>query len=155
MNKKLLLAGTLAVAGFFALTAFNGKTLAQQKEEIAAAVTAQLESLRAEKAAACDARVATEANTRFDAWVAEMAAKPSAKPLKAVKKSAPAKGPQVDPLPTGTTPTPSTPEDKAKSRMQGETGTQNEEAAKSRMQGAPAVQEEEKAKGRMKSGGGN
>jgi hypothetical protein len=155
MNKKLLLAGAVAVAGFFALTAFNGKTLAQQKEEIAAAVTAQLESLRTEMAAECDARVATEANARFDAWMAEMAAKPAAKPMKgAVKKSVPS-GPNVDPLPAGTTPKPTTPEDKAKSRMQGESGTQNEEAAKSRMEGQPAVKEEEKAKGRMKSGGGN
>ena len=42
------MAGAVAVAGFFTLSSFDGKTLVQQKEEIAAAVTAKLETLRSE-----------------------------------------------------------------------------------------------------------
>lgn len=148
MNKKLLLAGAVAVAGFFALTAFNGKTLAQQKEEIAAAVTAQLESLRTEKAAECDARVATEANARFDAWMAEEAAKPSAKPAKGVvKKSVPAKGPQVDPLPA--TPPPPAKVDPKTSKMEG--GSKVEEK-QSKMEGEAPNTDKKKSK---MGGGGN
>lgn len=147
MNKKLLLAGAVAVAGFFALTAFNGKTLAQQKEEIAAAVTAQLESLRTEKAAECDARVAVEANARFDAWMAEMAAKPNAKPTKGVvKKSVPAKGPQVDPLPV--TPPPAKVDPKT-SKMEG--GSKVEEK-QSKIEGEAPNTDKKKSK---MGGGGN
>lgn len=99
MNKKLLLAGAVAVAGFFTLTAFDGKTLAQQKEEIASAVTAKLETLRSEKAAECDARVAAEVTTRVDAWKAEMAAAPAPAASKGGVKKGGSKGPKVDPLP--------------------------------------------------------
>ena len=155
LNKKLLLAGAVAVAGFFTLTAFDGKTLAQQKEEIAAAVTAKLEMLRTEKTAECDTRVQEEANVRIEAWKAEMAAAPAPAKGKSGAKKGGTSGPKVDPLPAGSKPPATTPEDKAKGRMQGETGTKSEEAAKSRMQGQPAAKEEEKAKGRMKSGGGN
>lgn len=148
----MLFAGALAVAGFIGLTAFDGKTLAQQKEEIAAAVTAKLETLRSEKAAECDTRVQTEATTRFEAWKAEQAAAPA--PAKGGTKKGGSKGPKVDPLPTGSKPAPgNTAEDKAKGRMGGQSGTKDEEAAKSRMQSAPVKKEEEnKAKGRM--GGG-
>ncbi len=146
MNKKLLLAGAVAVAGFFTLTAFDGKTLAQQKEEIAAAVTAQLETLRSEKTSECEARVSAEATTRMDAWMAEMAAAPA--PAKGGVKKGGSKGPKVDPLPAGGKPTPSTKTDeKVQSRLPG-----SSDPAK------PAdVKANEKVKSRLpaKSGGGN
>ena len=121
MNKKLLLAGAVAVAGFFTLTAFDGKTLVQQKEDIATAVTAKLETLRTEKTAECDARVQAEAAARVDAFKAEMAAAPEPMPAKGgVKKGGTKKGPKVEPLPTGTKPAPSTKADeKVNSRLPG------------------------------------
>jgi len=88
MNKKLILAGAAAVVGFFALTAFDGKTLEQQKAEIAQMVTAKLDAYRSELTANCDARVEAEAQTRYAAVVAAReeeaakAAKPGAKPTK-------------------------------------------------------------------------
>lgn len=145
MNKKLLLAGAVAVAGFFTLTAFDGKTLAQQKEEIASAVTAKLETLRSEKAAECDARVQTEAATRVDAWKAEMAAAPAPAPAKGVAKKGGSKGPKVDPLPT---PPPPVKTDPKSSKMEG--GTKTEEK-QSKMEGAPVTTDKKKAK----MGGGN
>lgn len=145
----MLLAGALAVAGFFTLTAFGGKTLAQQKEEIAAAVTAKLETLRTEKTAECDAKVKTEANARFETWKTEQAAMPEPAPApgkKPVKKGNTSK-PKVDPLPQGGKPAPSTKTDeKVQSRLPG-----NSEPAK------PAdVKANEKVKSRLpvKPGGG-
>lgn len=146
MNKKLLLAGAVAVAGFFTLTAFDGKTLAQQKEEIAAAVTAKLETLRTEKAAECDARVQTEATTRVEAWKAEMAAAPAPAPAKGGSKKGGAKGPKVDPLPV--TPPPPAKVDPKKDKMDG--GTKVEEK-KAKMEGqSPNV---DKKKAKMGGGG--
>ncbi len=148
LNKKLLLAGAVAVAGFFTLTAFDGKTLAQQKEEIAAAVTAKLEMLRTEKTAECDTRVQEEANVRIEAWKAEMAATPAPAPAKGksgVKKSG-TSGPKVDPLPV--TPPPPAKVDPKTSKMEG--GSKTEEK-QSKMEGAPANTDKKKAK----MGGGN
>ncbi|MFN0035350.1 MAG: hypothetical protein ACKVUS_09790 [Saprospiraceae bacterium] len=120
INKKLLLAGAVAVAGFFTLTAFDGKTLAQQKEEIAAAVTVQLEGLRAEKMAECDARVAAEAATQVEAWMAEMAAAPAPTPGKSSGKGKGSKPAKVEPLPAGTKPAPTTKTDeKVQNRLPG------------------------------------
>lgn len=142
MNKKLLLAGAVAVAGFFTLTAFDGKTLAQQKEEIAAAVTAKLETLRTEKTAECDARVQTEATTRVEAWKAEMAAAPAAPaPAKGGSKKGGAKGPKVDPLPV--TPPPPAKVDPKKDKMQGGT---NVEEKKAKMDGQSPNLEKKKSK---------
>ncbi|MBC7776472.1 MAG: hypothetical protein H7246_13645 [Phycisphaerae bacterium] len=143
MNKKLLLAGAVAVAGFFTLTAFDGKTLAQQKEEIAAAVTAKLEMLRTEKTAECDTRVQTEATTRIEAWKAEMAAAPA--PGKGGTKKGGSKGPKVDPLPV--TPPPAKVDPK-KDKMDG--GTKVEEK-NTKMEGGPTNTEKKK----KKMGGGN
>ncbi|MDO8365889.1 MAG: hypothetical protein Q7T20_03760 [Saprospiraceae bacterium] len=142
MNKKLLLAGALAVVGFFTLTAFDGKTAAQQKEEIAAAVTAKLDTLRTEKTAECDTRVQEEATMRIEAWKAEMAAAPVGKG--GVKKGG-AKGPKVDPLPV--TPPPAKVDPK-KDKMEG--GTKADEK-KSKMEGQPTTTEKKKSK----MGGGN
>ncbi|HAD14107.1 MAG TPA: hypothetical protein DCF33_16915 [Saprospirales bacterium] len=146
MNKKLFFAGVLAIAGFIGLTAFDGKTLAQQKEEIAAAVTAKLETLRSEKAAECDARVQTEATTRFETWKAEQAAAPAAPaPKKGAAKKGGSKGPKVDPLPA---PPPPAKTDPKSTKMEG--GSNTDEKAK-KMEGAPANTDKKKAK----MGGGN
>ena len=58
MNKNLLLAGAVAVAGFFTLTAFGGKTLEQQQAEVKMAIDAKIATLRSEKQTMCDTRVA-------------------------------------------------------------------------------------------------
>lgn len=154
MNKKLILAGAAAVVGFFALTAFDGKTLEQQKAEIAQMVTAKLDAYRSELTADCDARVEAEAQTRYAAVVAareEEAAKAATKPgAKPTKKGT--KGTTAKPLPPAKAPGKPA-EDAAKGRMQGESGKANEDAAKTRMQGQPAKQDEQKAKGRMQGGG--
>lgn len=153
MNKKLILAGAAAVVGFFALTAFDGKTLEQQKAEIAQMVTAKLDAYRSELTADCDARVEAEAQTRYAAVVAAReeeaakAAKPGAKPTKKGTKGTTAK-----PLPPAKAPGKPA-EDAAKGRMQGESGKANEDAAKTRMQGQPNKQDEQKAKSRMQGGG--
>lgn len=121
MNKKLLILGASAlIAGFFALTAFDGKTLAQQKAEIAQTVTMQLEELRAQKAQECTDKVNTEAQRRFDEIVAARAAeeanKKPGKPSKPGKKPGGNKGPSVDPLPQ---PAPAPSGDPIKDKMQG------------------------------------
>lgn len=153
MNKNLLLAGAVAVAGFFTLTAFDGKTLAQQKEEIAAAVTAQLEMLRTEKTAECDTRVQEEANVRLEAWKAEMAAAPA--PTKGGVKKGGSKGPKVDPLPTGTKP----PTDPQKSRggavKEGDIEKQKERGGAINTTSPTAPEQQKKRGGAVKQGGGN
>jgi hypothetical protein len=91
MNKKLILAGFAAVVGFVSLTAFDAKTLEQQKAEIAQMVTSKLNDYRTEMTAACDARVDAEAQTRYGAVLAaraaeaEAAAKSGVKPKKTTK----------------------------------------------------------------------
>ncbi len=146
MNKKLLLAGAVAVAGFFTLTAFDGKTLAQQKEEIASAVTAKLEMLRTEKTAECDTRVQTESTTRIETWKAEMAAMPTPAPGKGGVKKGGTKGPKVDPLPVVPPPAKIDPK---KDKMEG--GTKIEEK-KAKMEGeSPSTDKKKKKMG----GGGN
>ena len=101
MNKKFLLAGFVLAAGFVTLTAFGGKTLEQQKQEIAAAVTAKLDEFRAQKEEECTNRVNTEAQTRFQTYLTEKeAAAAAAKPT--VAKSGTKKKPTTvkkDPLP--------------------------------------------------------
>lgn len=153
MNKKLILAGAVAVVGFVSLTAFfDGKTLEQQKAEIAQMVTSKLDVYRTELTTACDARVETEAQTRYAAIVVarEEEALASAKP--GGKKKPTTKG-GAKPLPPAKAPG-KTGEDAAKDRMKGETGKSNEEAAKDRMQSQPNKTDEKKAKSRM-GGGGN
>ena len=100
MNKKFIYAGafSLAVAGFFTLTAFGGKTLEQQKQEIAAAVTARLEELRAQKEEECTAKVTEEGQRRYQEFLASQPAEPvksAAKPGKKGKTGTP----KVSPLP--------------------------------------------------------
>lgn len=153
MNKKLLLVGAVAVAGFFTLTAFDGKTLAQQKEEIAAAVTAKLETLRTEKAAECDARVLEEANVRVETWKTEMAATPAA-PVKGGAKKGTAKGPKVDPLPTGTKPTTDPQKSRGGAVQQGNVEQQKERGGAINPTTPTAPEQQKKRGGAVKQGGG-
>ena len=104
MNKNLLLVGAVAVAGFFTLTAFGGKTLEQQQAEVKAAIDAKIATLRSEKQADCDSRVAAAAQTKYDEVVAARAAATAttATTTKGGKKTS--KGPRVDPLPQPTKP---------------------------------------------------
>lgn len=152
MNKKLILAGAAAVVGFFALTAFDGKTLEQQKAEIAQMVTAKLDAYRGELTAACDARVEAEAQTRYAAVVAareEEAAKAATKPgAKPTKKGT--KGTTAKPLPPAKAPEKTNKDDK-KAQMQ---QTPNTSEKKEQMQ--PPAPNTNKKKQQMKEAtGGN
>ncbi len=101
MNKKLLILGaSVLVAGFFTLTAFDGKTLEQQKAEIAQTITMKLDELRMTKDQECTDKVNMEAQRRFDEIVAQRAAEAAAKPGKKPTKKPGSKGPSVDPLPS-------------------------------------------------------
>lgn len=148
MNKKLLLAGFIA-ASFITLTAFAAKTLAEQKAEIDAAVQSKLTELRTMKEQECSERVMTEAQRRFDeamaAKAAEEAAKPGAK--KPIKKGG-AKGPKVDPLPQGSTPSPTNPKD-AKMEKQ-----PNTEAKDSKIMQKPNTDSKDAKMKKTQSGGG-
>ena len=124
----MILLGAAALIGCFVLASFDKKTLAQQKEEIASAVTAKLDGLRTEKETACTESVNTEANTRYQAWVAEEAAKPAptvAGKKKPVVKKSGTSGPKVEPLPQAPAPAPTNPKD---SKMQGNTNTPSKDA---------------------------
>jgi hypothetical protein len=142
MNKKMILFGAAALVGCFVLASFDKKTLAQQNEEIATAVTAKLDALRAEKEAACTETVTAEANTRYQAFLAEEAAKPVpavAGGKKPVKKGSTA-GPKVDPLPQTTAPAKVDPK---KDKMDGGTNTQEKV---NKMEGQPANTDKKKSK---------
>ncbi len=102
MNKKFIFAGAilLTVAGFFTLTAFGGKTLEQQKQEIAAAVTARLEELRAQKEEECTAKVTEDGQRRYQEFLAAQPLEPVKSSVgKATKKSKNATTVKKDPLP--------------------------------------------------------
>jgi hypothetical protein len=112
-------------------------------------VTAKLEMLRTEKTAECDTRVQEEANTRLEAWKAEMAAAPA--PAKGGVKKGGAKGPKVDPLPVK--PPPPDPAQAKKDKTSG-TPTTNTSEKKSKTAGEAPVQNTDKKKSKT-SGGGN
>lgn len=100
MNKKLILAGLVVVAGFVTLTAFGGKTLEQQKQEITAAIAAQLEEFRLQKQDECTMRVNEEAQRRYQEYLATVQ-QPAAKPgVKSTKKKSTAKTPLPQTVPT-------------------------------------------------------
>jgi hypothetical protein len=164
MNKKIMLLGAVAVAGYFTLTAFGGKTKAEQMTEISDKVKMGLDEFRNAEKAKCDARVAEAVTAKYNEMMAAVPV--PAEPAVAAKggKKAASKGktggPKVDPLPQPTTPskTPPTDDEKAKGRMSGQSGKLEEEKAKGRMSGEAPKQEEAKAKGRMQqkpAGGGN
>ena len=152
MKNKLLLAGAFAVAGFVGLTAFGG-TKAEQEAQIKAAVETKLAEYTTELQDACTARVEAEAQTRYEAVVAERAAAEAAKPMpgkKPVTKPKGSKGPKVDPLPQGTKPSTKTPAEEKKSKMEG--GTPNTQDKVDKMS-APAPNTDKK-KAKMGGGGG-
>ncbi|MBL7803591.1 MAG: hypothetical protein JNL02_07640 [Saprospiraceae bacterium] len=147
MNKKLLLAGIVAVVGFVTLTAFGGKTLEQQKAEIQTAITAKLEEFRATKQEECNTRVTTEAQNRFTQWQAEEEAKAAATPGKksSTPKNKPASKPSTQPLPQPQPPAPTNPKS---DKMQGGTNTSEKQ---DKMQGQPNTSDKKK----KMQGGGN
>ncbi len=139
MNKKFLLAGFVVAAGFITLTAFGGKTKEQQQQEIATAITAQLDEFRAQKQQECTDMVYAEAQRRYDEYVASLppvkATKPGSKKSTAKKPSAvtplpqtpPAQSPKQDKMQQ----TPTNTEGKQEKMMQPPTNT---EGKKSKMQ---------------------
>ncbi len=98
MNRKWVIASTLLVAAFIALTAY--KTKEQQQQEIASAIAAKLDEYRMLKQEECTARINTEARRRFDEYVASLppvSSKPGARVKP--KKTAPKSSPSVTPMP--------------------------------------------------------
>ena len=98
MNKSLILVGAVAVAGFITLTAFGGKTKADQLAEIKEKVQMGLESIRSEEKTKCDERVAAAADQKVAELMASQPA-PAAPAAKPAKKST-GKGtsaPKLDP----------------------------------------------------------
>lgn len=142
MNKKFLLAGLVAATGFVLLTAFGGKTLEQQKQEIAAAVTARLDEFRAQKEEECTMKVNAESQTRFQAYLASKPAEPA--PAKTAPKKSKPKPVAKDPLPQ-TAPAPTNPKQE---KMQ---NVPNTEEKKEKMMETPNT---DKKKQKMQSGGG-
>lgn len=79
----MLLVGAVAVAGFITLTAFGGKTKADQLAEIKEKVQMGLEAIRNEEKTKCDERVAAAADQKVAELMANTpAAAPAAKPAK-------------------------------------------------------------------------
>jgi len=93
MNKKFILAGLVVAAGFVTLTAFGGKTLEQQKQEIASAITARLDEFRTQKEEECTTKVNEEAQRRYQEFLASVPASEPAKPAKGAKKKVTTKSP--------------------------------------------------------------
>lgn len=141
MNKKLLLIGALAIAGFVTLTAFGGKTKEQQMAEIKEKIQTGLDQVRAEEDEKCTTRVNEAAQTRFVDYQAEMEATAAKTPGK--KSSSKAKGPRVDPLPT------KAPTDPKKDKMESKPNT---EEKKEKMAAPPNT---DKKKAKMQGGGSN
>jgi phenylpyruvate tautomerase PptA (4-oxalocrotonate tautomerase family) len=104
MNKKIMLGGLVVLAGFITLTAFGGKTLEQQKQEIAAEITAQLDEFRAQKQEECTIRINEEGQRRYDEFVASLPTKEATKYTKPKSKPKGSTTTKKDPLPQ-TTPT--------------------------------------------------
>ena len=154
MNKKLILAGAVGVAGFFVFSAFGGKTLEQQKAEIQQTITMKLDEIRAQKEQECTDKVNTEAQRRFDEIVAQRAAEAAKTPAKSTKGKG-AKGPRVEPLPQPSKPT--TTPSKDKWTPDGTTTTPSKEKwTPAKPDGTkPAPETPSKSKWTKPSGGGN
>ncbi len=154
MNKKMLFAGALAVTGFIALTAFGGKTRADQDAEIKAGTEAKLAAYTSELQSACDARVEAEAMVRYEKVVADRAATVPVAGGKATTKKG-AKGPKVDPLPQGTKPTTDPQKTRGGAAQEGNVEKQKERSGASPT--APAGEapaSQKKRGGAAKEGGG-
>lgn len=148
MNKNLLIVGVVAVASYFTLTAFGGKTKAEQMAEIQDKVKMGLEEIRTQEKANCDARVAEAVEMKYSEMAA---ATPEPAPVKGVKKGSKGgpKAPTLPPAKAGTT------TDPAKQRG-GAANTNNVEDAKKREGAAPTSnpQDAKKRGGATKTGGG-
>lgn len=153
MNKKLMLAGAVLVAGLATLTAF--KTKEEQQQEIATAITAKLDELRMQLQEQCAQRVNDEARRRYDEYVASL---PPAKPGKPGTKPATPKKAAPAPTAPAKTPMPQTvPTDPQKQRG-GAVQEGNVEEQKKREGAAPPgdVESQKKRGGASKvEGGGN
>ena len=153
MNKNLLLVGAVAVASYFTLTAFGGKTKAEQMAEITDKVKMGLEDLRTAEKAKCDTRVAETVEMKY----AELAAA-TPEPVAAPGKKTTGKGgpkPTAKPLPSGT------PGKTGDGGVKGRGGAvqQGSEQVKERGGAVPtgtpaATQEVKKRGGAVKQGGG-
>lgn len=100
MNKKIILGALIVLAGFITLTAFGGgKTLEQQKQEIADKITVQLDEFRAQKQEECTMRINEEAQRLYNEYVASMPAPSSTKSGSGVKTKPKTKPVVKDPLP--------------------------------------------------------
>jgi len=148
MNKNLLIVGVVAIASYFTLTAFGGKTKAEQMAEIQEKVKMGLDDIRTEEKAKCDARVAEAVEMKYSELAA---ATPEPAPVKGVKKGSKG-GPKAPVLPTGKA---GTPTDPAKQRG-GAAPAGSVEEAKKREGAAPAGNptEAKKRGGAVKQGGG-
>lgn len=148
MNKNLLIVGVVAIASYFTLTAFGGKTKAEQMAEIQEKVKMGLDDIRTEEKAKCDARVAEAVEMKYSELAA---ATPEPAPVKGVKKGSKG-GPKAPVLPTGKA---GTETDPAKQRG-GAAPAGSVEEAKKREGAAPAgnVQDAKKRGGAVKQGGG-
>ena len=148
MNKKLILAGVVLVAGLVTLTAY--KTKEQQQQEIAAAITAKLDEFRMQKQDECTMRVNDEAQRRYDEYGASLPPAKAGTPGATTKKSTTA--------PKTVTPLPQTvPADPQKQRG-GAAQEGNVEEQKKREGAAPPgdVESQKKRGGASKQeGGGN
>ncbi len=150
-----MFAGLILAAGFVTLTAFGGKTLEQQKQEIAAAITAQLDEYRAQKQEECTTRVNEEAQRRYDEFLAAQPATPAVAPKPGVKKRSNTSTTKKDPMPQ------TAPQDPQKTRG-GAVQEGNVEQQKTRSGAAPvtsdpvkAAEDQKKRPGASKQGGGN
>ncbi len=149
----MILLGAAALVGCFVFASFDKMTLAQQKEQINQAVTAQLDAFRVEKETACAEAAISEATVRFNAWVEAEAAKPAigGKKKTYAKKVVPS-GPKVDPLPQTTPPATDPQKTRGGAQKEGDV-----EAQKTRGGAVESTTPEAQKKrgGAVKQGGGN
>lgn len=159
-KKHILFFGTaFAVAGYFSFSAFGPKQDAQ-KAEIASAVTAKLDELRASKEQECTAKVMTEAQKRYDeamAAVPAVAAPVAAPAKKTIVTKKGSKGPKVDPLPQTTAPSSTKPASQGKWDQGGQPSESQkkwEQGAPADKSGTPAAPQESRKKWEKAGGGG-
>ena len=155
MKKNIVLAGVLVVAGFVGLTAFGGKTLEQQKAEIAQAVQGKLDMLRSQLDEECTARIKAEAQARYAKFVDEQNAAEAAaakKPMAKTKPKTSGKGPNI-PAPAPQPTKPPVPESQGKWQQGGAPTESKEKWQQSGASGQPAPPQESKTKW-QKGGGG-
>lgn len=155
MNKKFLFVGFAAMSAFAIFSAFGGQTLEQQKQEIASAITAQLDEFRMQKQQECTDRVTAEAQVRYDAYVASLPPeKPAAKPGAPKKSTAKKPTTSKDPMPE-TTPKQDPAMERSGSVQRGTEDVEKRSGAIQRnAEPAKKAEDVEKRSGSVKRGGG-